>query len=311
MKKSIRNIVTILFLATFSAHAQQPGYYRLQVGDIQVTALSDGTVPLDLARLLSNTQPGEVEKLLSLNFMPTTVETSVNAYLVKTGDKLILVDAGTAGNFGPTLGQLTKSLAKAGYTPDQIDAVLITHAHVDHVGGLMDGDKMVFPNATIYISKPEVEFWFGAKSKGNIPEKLKGFYQFADVSVSPYLKAGKVKTFDYGQELFPGIMPLARPGHTPGHTFYMLSSKGEKLVFWGDVIHSAAIQFTDPSVTIDFDVDTRAAAGTRNQAFAEAAKEGYWVASDHISFPGIGHVRADGSKYVWVPANYSTNALAR
>ena len=306
MKRSIRNILTILFLAAFSAHAQQPGYYRLQVGDIQVTALSDGTVPLDLSKLLSNTQPGEVEKLLSLNFMPTTVESSVNAYLVKTGGKLILVDAGTAGNFGPTLGQLTKSLAQAGYTPDQIDAVLITHAHVDHVGGLMDGDKMVFPNATIYISKPEAEFWFGAKSKGNIPEKLKGFYKFADASVNPYIKAGKVKTFDYGEELFPGIMPLARPGHTPGHTFYMLSSKGEKLVFWGDVIHSAAIQFTDPSVTIDYDVDTKAAAATRKQALAEAAKNGYWIASDHISFPGIGHVRADGSKYVWVPANYST-----
>ncbi len=311
MKKSIRNIVTILFLTAFSAHAQQPGYYRLQVGDIQVTALSDGTVPLDLAKLLSDTQPGEVEKLLSLNFMPTTVESSVNAYLVKTCDKMILVDAGTAGNFGPTLGQLTKSLAKAGYTPDQINAVLITHAHVDHVGGLMDGDKMVFPNATIYISKPEAEFWFGAKSKGNIPEKLKGFYQFADASVSPYIKAGKVKTFDYGQELFPGIMPLARPGHTPGHTFYVLSSKGEKLVFWGDVIHSAAIQFADPSVTIDYDVDTKAAAATRKQALAEAAKGGYWVASDHISFPGIGHVRADGSKYVWVPANYSTYTLAK
>ena len=311
MKRSIRNILTILFLAAFSAHAQQPGYYRLQVGDIQVTALSDGTVPLDLAKLLSNTQPGEVEKLLALNFMPTTVESSVNAYLVKTGGKLILVDAGTAGNFGPTLGKLTKSLAQAGYTPDQIDAVLITHAHVDHVGGLMEGDKMVFPNATIYISKPEAEFWFGAKSKGNIPEKLKGFYKFADASVSPYIKAGKVKTFDYGEELFPGIMPLARPGHTPGHTFYLLSSKGEKLVFWGDVIHSAAIQFTDPSVTIDYDVDTKAAAVTRKQALAEAAKNGYWVASDHISFPGIGHVRADGSKYVWVPANYSTYTLAQ
>lgn len=92
----------------------------------------------------------------------STVETSVNAYLVKTGDKLILVDAGAAGNFGPTAGQLTKSLAKAGYSPDQIDAVLITHVHVDHVSGLMDGDKLVFPNAAIYISKPEAEFWFGA-----------------------------------------------------------------------------------------------------------------------------------------------------
>ena len=177
------------------------------------------------------------------NFLPTTVESSVNAYLVKDGDKLILIDAGTAGNFGPTLGQLTKSLANAGYSPDQIDAVLVTHAHVDHVGGLMDGDKMVFPNATIYISKPEADFWFGGKSA--IPAGQKDFETFANASVGPYLKAGKVKIFDYGQELFPGIMPLAGPGHTPGHTFYLLSSKGEKLLFWGDVIHSAAIQFAD------------------------------------------------------------------
>jgi glyoxylase-like metal-dependent hydrolase (beta-lactamase superfamily II) len=310
MEKSIRNILTILLLTSFSAHAQQPGYYRLQVGDIQVTALSDGTVPLDMDKLLSNTQPGEVKKLLSLNFMPTTVETSVNAYLVKTGDKLILVDAGAAGNFGPTAGQLIKSLANAGYSPNQIDAVLITHVHVDHVSGLVDGEKLVFPNATIYISKPEADFWFGAKSKANMPEQLKGSYKIAGASVGPYMKAGKVKTFDYGGELFPGILPLARPGHTPGHTFYMLSSKGEKLLFWGDIIHSAAIQFTDPSVTIGFDIDSKAAAATRKQAFAKAAKEGYWIASDHISFPGIGHVRTEGSKYIWVPANYSTYTLA-
>lgn len=280
----------------------------MQVGDIQVTALSDGTVPLDMAKLLSNTQPGEVAKILSFNYLPTTVEESVNTYLIKTGGKLILVDAGTAGNFGSTLGHLTESLANAGYTPDQIDAVLITHAHVDHVGGLMDRDKMVFPNATVYISKPEAAFWFGAVK---VPESLKGFYAYANASVGPYLKAGKVKTFDYGEELFPGIMPLARPGHTPGHTFYMLSSKGEKMVFWGDVVHSAAIQFTDPSVTIDYDVDTAAAAATRKTAFADAASGGYWIASDHIAFPGIGHVRAEGSKYVWVPANYSTFSTAK
>jgi glyoxylase-like metal-dependent hydrolase (beta-lactamase superfamily II) len=306
MKKSIKAILTILILSVFSAHAQQPGYYRMQIGDFEVIALSDGTIPQELPKLLLNTQPNEINNLLGANYLPTTVETSVNAYLVKADNKLILIDAGTGANYGPSLGHLSKSLLNAGYSPDQIDAILITHAHIDHTGGLMEGSKMVFPNATIYISKPEADFWFNEQNKSNATEKLKPYYQYAEASVGPYLKAGKVKTFEYGQELFPGIMPIASAGHTPGHTFYELSSRGQKLVFWGDIIHAEAIQFADPAVTIEYDVDPAAAAKTRKKAFADAAKNGYWIASDHISFPGIGHVKADGSKFVWLPANYST-----
>ena len=284
----------------------QPGYYRMQVGDLEVTALSDGTIPQDVVKLLTNAQPGEIGRLLQLNYVTTPVETSVNAYLIKTIDKLILVDAGTADVFGPSLGYLTKSLHNAGYNPEQIDAVLITHIHPDHTGGLMDGDKMVFPNATIYISKPEVDFWFTEEKKQSAPEGLKYYYQNAAQKVGPYLKAGKVKVFEYGGELFPGITPIASPGHTPGHTFYAIESKGQKLVFWGDIMHVASVQLTDPSVTIQYDIDPKAAAFQRKKAFSDAAKYGYWVAGDHVSFPGIGHLRADGSKYVWVPVNYST-----
>jgi glyoxylase-like metal-dependent hydrolase (beta-lactamase superfamily II) len=128
----------------------------------------------------------------------------------------------------------------------------------------------------------------------------------AAATVGPYLKAGRVKTFEYGGELFPGITPIASPGHTPGHTFYALQSKGQKLVFWGDIMHVAAVQLTDPSITIQYDVDTAAAAFQRKKAFSEAAKEGYWVACDHVSFPGIGHLSKEGLKYVWVSVNYST-----
>ncbi len=324
MKKSIKTILlpaiaiaTTLSIVTStpstsvaqsksSAASSQPGYYRMQVGDFQVTALSDGTIPQDLPKLLTNTKPGEIDQLLSFNYLPSTVETSVNAYLIKANDKLILIDAGTAGNYGPSLGQLSKNLIKAGYNPEQIDAVLVTHIHIDHTGGLMDGDKMVFPNATIYISKPEVDFWFNEQSKNNAPEGLKPYYHYAEVTVGPYLKAGKVNAFEYGSELFPGITPIASPGHTPGHTFYSLESKGQKLMFWGDIMHAAAIQLADPSVTIEYDVDPKAAAETRKKAFIDAAKNGYWVAADHVSFPGIGHLRAEGAKYVWMPANYST-----
>ena len=179
--------------STNSVSLRQPGYYRMQVGDFEVTALSDGTIPQDVIKLLTNAKPGEIDQLLELNYVTDPVETSVNAYLIKTNDKLILVDAGTADAFGPSLGYLTKSLNNAGYKPEQIDAVLITHIHPDHTGGLMDGDKMVFRNATIYISKPEVAFWLTEESKNKAPEGLKPYFQNAEGKVGPSLKAGKVK----------------------------------------------------------------------------------------------------------------------
>jgi glyoxylase-like metal-dependent hydrolase (beta-lactamase superfamily II) len=292
--------------STSSVSLKQPGYYRMQVGDFEVTALSDGTIPQDVNKLLLDAKPGEIDQLLKISYITAPVETSVNAYLIKTNNQLILVDAGTADAFGPSLGQLTKSLSNAGYKPEQIDAVLLTHIHPDHTGGLMEGDKMRFPNATIYVSKREADFWLTEESKNKAPEGLKYYYQMAEATVGPYLKAGRVKTFEYGGELFPGITPIASPGHTPGHSFYALESKGQKLVFWGDIMHVAAVQLTDPSITIQYDVDPKAAAFQRQKAFSEAAKEGYWVAGDHVSFPGIGHLRKEGSKYVWVSVNYST-----
>lgn len=278
----------------------------MQVGDFEITALSDGTIPQDVHQLLTHTQPGEIDRLLKAGCVTAPVETSVNAYVIKTGDRLILVDAGTADAYGPTLGKLAQSLLHAGYQPQQIDAVLLTHIHPDHVGGLMDGDKMVFPNATIYVSQPELDFWLTLGHADSAPAGLKGYFASAKQKVGPYLKAGRVKTFGYGHELLPGITPIASPGHTPGHTLYELDSKGQRLIFFGDIMHVAAVQFADPAVTIQYDIDPAAAAQQRKKAFSEAAKGGYWVAGDHLSFPGIGHIRADGAKYVWVPVNYST-----
>ncbi len=282
----------------------QAGYFHLQIGDVDVIALSDGTIPQQLHQLLQHTKPGEIDGLLSKDFQSDPVELSVNAYLIKSGDQLILVDAGTAGYYGPSLGHLTESLARAGYKPEQINAVLITHIHIDHTGGLMNGPQMVFPNATIYISKPEVDFWFSPENIQKAPENLKAYYAQAQTSVGPYLKAGKVKTFEYGAALLPGITPIATPGHTPGHCCYALESKHQKIVFWGDIMHAASIQFSDPAVTIVYDVDQPAAAAQRQAAFADAATNGYWIAGDHLSFPGIGHIRAEGAGYVYVPANY-------
>lgn len=290
---------------------KQAGYYHMQIGDIDIIALSDGTIPQDLPKLLTNVKPGEVEKLTSLNFQEPIVEASVNAYLFEVAGKLILVDAGTSELYGPSLGHLPASLARAGYKPEDVDAVLITHIHTDHTGGLMDGDRRVFPNATVYVSQQEYDFWLTPGNYTKAAKEMKPYFEQAILKMMPYVKAGKVKTFTYGNEIFPGVLPVASPGHTPGHSFYQVSSKDEKIVFWGDILHSAAVQFADPDVTIVYDVDPKAAARARKQAFSEAAKGKYWIAADHLSFPGIGHIRPNGKGYSWFPVNYTSTGAGQ
>jgi glyoxylase-like metal-dependent hydrolase (beta-lactamase superfamily II) len=135
---------------------------------------------------------------------------------------------------------------------------------------------------------------------------MKGFFQGAMASLNPYVAAGKFKPFEGNTDLVPGVRALASHGHTPGHTTYVAESKGEKLVLIGDLVHVASVQFPDPSVTIQFDSNPKAAQAQRERAFSDAAKNGYWVAAAHIAFPGIGHIRTAGKKgYDWVPANYS------
>ena len=294
-----------------SAHATapqvktQPGYYRMMLGDFEVTALSDGTVALPVDKLLTNTSPAQVGKGLASSFLKAPVETSVNGYLINTGTKLVLVDTGAAGLFGPTLGNLLASLKAAGYQPEQVDEIYITHMHPDHVGGLMAGDKPVFPNAVVRADQHDADFWLSAANLEKAPADAKGFFQGAQASLNPYVAAGKFKPFNGSTELVPGIKAVAAPGHTPGHSIYVVESKGQKLVLWGDLMHVAAVQFAHPSVTIQFDTDSKAAAVQRKKAYAEAAKQGYLVGSAHLSFPGLGHLRTEGKGYEFVPVNYS------
>ena len=285
---------------------QAPGYYRMMLGDFEVTALSDGTVGLPVTKLLTNTTPAQVNKALARAYLKDPVETSVNGYLVNTGSKLILIDTGAAGLFGPTLGNLAANLKAAGYQPEQVDEIYITHMHPDHVGGLMAGDKLAFPNAIVRADKHDADFWLSQANMDKAPKDAKGFFQGAMASLNPYINAGKFKPFDGDTELTPGIKAVASHGHTAGHTTYVVESGGQKLVLWGDLMHVAAVQFPNPSVTIQFDTDSKAAAVQRKKAYADAAKQGYWVAGAHLAFPGIGHLRADGKGYVWVPANYSS-----
>jgi glyoxylase-like metal-dependent hydrolase (beta-lactamase superfamily II) len=289
------------------AQSQAPGWYRMMLGGFQVTALSDGTVKLPVDKLLTNIKPATIDSLLARQYLKAPVETSVTGYLVHTGSKLVLIDTGAAGLFGPTLGKLVANLRAAGYQPEQVDEVYITHMHPDHVGGLVAADgKMAFPNAVVRADQREAAMWLSTENMDKAPADAKGFFQGAMASLKPYADAGRLKTFDGQTELVPGIRAIPARGHTPGHTIYAVESQGNKLVVWGDLMHVAAVQFALPATTIQFDVNPKEAAPARIKQYADAAKNGYYVAVAHVSFPGIGRLRADGKGYDWIPANYQS-----
>ncbi|WP_457330561.1 MBL fold metallo-hydrolase [Rhizobacter sp. P5_C2] len=283
---------------------QAPGYYRMMLGDIEVTALFDGTLDLQPKQLLTNTTQKDVGKLLDKGFQKDTVQTSVNGYLINTGSKLVLVDTGAAGLFGPTAGNLLANLKASGYQPEQVDEVYITHMHPDHVGGLLADGKPAFPNAIVRADQHDADFWLSQATMEKAPKEVQGFFQGAMASLNPYVAAGKFKPFDGEAELVPGVRSFAARGHTPGHSIYAVESKGQKLVLWGDLMHVAAVQFAQPQVTISFDSDSKSAAIQRKKAYADAAKGGFLVAGAHLPFPGIGHIRAEGRGYIWVPVDY-------
>lgn len=286
----------------------QAGFYRLKIGSVAVTALSDGTIPLD-TKILTNTKGHPVAKLLKDGYIGTTIDASINAFLIETAGRFILVDAGTGELYGPTLNKLPASLRAIGLEPAQITDILLTHVHTDHSGGLMDGTTRVFPNAVIHVERKEVDYWLSAQALAQAPESQKQYFEQARSKMGPYVDAGQVKPFDGAVELFPGIRSVPAPGHTPGHTFYSLESEGEKIMFWGDVLHVAEVQLPAPGVTIQYDVNPQEAAAARRRAFADAAAKGYLVAPAHYSFPGVGHVRKVSDGYRFVPLPYINDAL--
>lgn len=286
------------------AKTAAPGYFRMMLGEFEITALSDGTVDLPVESLLHQAQD-KTKAALAHSHLSTPLETSVTAYLVNTGSKLVLIDTGAAGLFGPTLGKLIANLKASGYQPGQIDEVYLTHFHPDHSGGLMLDKQLAFPNATVRADQRESAFWLSSEEMKKAPASSKGFFDSAMATVQPYVSAGKFSPFSGNAELTPGISAVTSYGHTQGHVSYLVASQGKKLWIAGDLIHVAAVQLPSPGVTIGFDLDPGAAAVARARAFAQVAKDGTLVAASHIQFPGLGHLRSEGKQFQWVPMNYT------
>jgi glyoxylase-like metal-dependent hydrolase (beta-lactamase superfamily II) len=281
-----------------------PGWYRMMLGKFEITPLSDGTVDLPVDQLLAQ-DARKTRTTLSKAHLALPLETSDNAFLINTGAKLVLVDSGAGSLFGPTLGRLVSSLKAAGYQPQQVDEIYITHFHGDHVGGLTSDSAAVFPNATVRASKAEADYWLSSENLAKAAEKDKGNFRGAQASIEPYRTAGRFKTFDGSVELVPGIRANPTGAHTPGHTTYMVESEGHKLHLIGDLIHVAAVQMPHPGVTIKFDSDQKAAAVERKQAFDAAARGGYLIGGAHLQFPGLGHLATEGKGYRYIPVNYT------
>ncbi len=310
----------VLLALSFSANlmalapkssSPSPGFYRHMVGDIEVTALSDGVFDMEPEKLLTNTTAEKVKKALASHLRKSPLSASVNGFLVNNGEKLILIDTGAGSFFGPKTGGLVKSLREAGYKPESVDEVYITHLHLDHIGGLVEDGKLVFPNAIVRADKHDVDHWLNAEIVAKAPKDFKNFYDGAVATFKPLQDANKLKPFEGDTELAKGVKAISNHGHTPGHTIYAIESKGQKLVVLGDILHVAAVQFETPGTTIAFDSDPKAASAQRAKVFADAAKASYEVAFSHVSFPGIGQLRAQNKGYQWVPVDYVVAASSR
>jgi glyoxylase-like metal-dependent hydrolase (beta-lactamase superfamily II) len=281
--------------------AAERGFYRMKLGDFTVVALNDGIFDLATDHLLVDSVPGEVKRLLAQDHQPTTQPTSVNSFIVDTGSRRILVDTGSGSYFGPTLGFAMTGLKAAGYRPEDIDEILITHMHPDHIGGLTVAGAMAFPNATIRADKAELAFWLDKANVSKVDGSVTSSFAAAAGSLAPYLTAGRVKTFDKDEMLDPGIQSVRLPGHTIGHTGYQVQSAGKTMLIWGDVMHVASVQLKDPRITIKFDSVPAQALASRDKALTDAAKAGYLVAGSHMAFPGIGTIGRSSTDWTWTP----------
>lgn len=267
------------------AHAQmpqqQPQAKSFKLGSLDIVALHDAQFvqPNDSKIFGLDHSPAEVAALLSAAGAPTdTVTLSVDALLVKSGKHIILIDTGVGG-------ALQGSLEKAGVKPDQIDEILLTHTHPDHIGGLVIDGKLAFPNATIRMSEAE---WKFAKTNEKIAPIVKPI-------------TNKVKTFTPGGSVAPGITSVSLPGHTPGHVGYQITSGKERLFDIGDTVHSSIISLAKPDWAVSFDGDKPEAEANRSKTLSSLVKSHELIFAPHFPFPGVGYIQAEGDHFKWDP----------
>lgn len=280
-----------------------PGFARAKVGSAEVIALNDGIARRPLGEeFVRNAPLAEVRALLASQNLPTDyIDIPFNAFLVINGGRKILMDTGFADNGGPTTGRLLASLAAAGHKPEDIDTVLITHYHGDHINGLRRKDgSLVYPNAKVLVPEPEHAFWMDDAQMNARPENQRGGFMGAR-RVFAQMPADKLVRFAPGSEVAPGIKSVAAFGHTPGHTLFELSSGGQSFVYVGDLTNVPALFARNPDWAVQFDMDAEKARQVRREVFQRIVASNALVGGFHFPFPAFGRMKSAGSGYAFEP----------
>lgn len=285
----------LLFLCECKRGNSTPGSHR--IGDFEVTVLPESQGEGDLSILLNATP-----EMIAYAIPGEKYPNAVNAFLVTSADQMIVFDTG----FG---NELFTNIEKKGVKVEDVDAVVITHMHGDHVSGLVKDSLATFPNSKIYIARPEFEYWTSEEKMNAMPEEKRGTFMLAQQIGALY--GDQIVLFEPGDfrkekvEILPGVSALAAYGHTPGHTVYLLESGNDKMLIWGDLTHAMAIQMPYPEVSVTYDVDPVAAAASRQAVLKYVSVNNIHVAGMHVAFPGMGKVtKATGNHaYNFTPYN--------
>lgn len=290
---------------TANEPAQAPGFYRRRLGDMMVTHVNDGVAIQPLGDgFVTNATLDSVKGALGDAFLPTdTLAIPFSATLVETGSRKILIDVGNGASGPPSTGRLIANLAAAGVTPAQIDTVVISHFHPDHMNGLIGTDgKPVFPNAAVMAPEVEFAFWLDDRRMNAAPDAVKGLFEMARGIFGPIAK--QVQRYRDGQEIAPGITALAAPGHTPGHMAFTLASGNAQMLVLSDTALNPVLFARNPDWSVVFDLDKDMARETRRRLLDRAASDRLLIAGYHFPFPAAGHVERDGNGFDYVPAEW-------
>jgi glyoxylase-like metal-dependent hydrolase (beta-lactamase superfamily II) len=289
---------------------QAPAYYRYKLGDFELTAIHDGLWLREIdEKTFRNVALADVKQALADSFQPTDrLPTPITTLAVNTGSKLVLIDAGTGGQLAhraPQSGTWLANLAAAGIDPKDVDAILISHFHFDHINGIRDKDGgSVFPNAEIVVPALEWTYWMDDARMNAAPEDRRPVFLnmrriFASLSE-------RVRKFDPGGELVSGIITIPAYGHTPGHTAFAVASRNESLLVIGDAAENPPVFLQHPEWQAVFDIDGAAAVETRKKLLDRAVADRMLVQGYHFPFPGVGRIARAGSGYDFVPSMWKT-----